>query len=115
MSIKDKFICLFLIIFTNVNTMLLTLQFMSFNLEYYMPEGQAFPYKEYLWLMGLGALSVASIWFMFKFFIGASIKTPFQMAIDNGKLKTVMADWRKDNANVLYSNKSVRRRKEARL
>tara|TARA_R110002020_G_scaffold459579_1_gene677623 strand:- start:1363 stop:1647 length:285 start_codon:yes stop_codon:yes gene_type:complete len=94
MSIKDKFICLFLIIFTNVNTMLLTLQFMSFNLEYYMPEGQAFPYQEYLWLMGLGALSVASIWFMFKFFIG-NIKPKFTY--------------------IPAFSTSVRRRKEVRL
>ena len=65
---EDKLICFMLILLTNLNTVLLTLQFASFKLEYYMPEHQPFPYREYLWLMGLGAITFGSLYCLFKYF-----------------------------------------------
>lgn len=67
MTIKNKLLCFMLILLTNINTVLLTLQFASFDIQYFMPEHEPFPYREYLWLMSLGAITLGSIYCVFKF------------------------------------------------
>ena len=67
MSLMNKLVVLFLIMLTNINTILLTLQFASFDIRYYMAEHEPFPYREYLWLMSLGAITLGSIYCVFKF------------------------------------------------
>jgi len=69
MSLMNKLVVFFLIVLTNINTILLTLQFASFDIQYYMAEHEPFPYREYLWLMSLGAITIGSLYCLFKFFV----------------------------------------------
>ena len=64
--------------------MLLTMQFMSFQLRYYMPMEQPFPYRDYFWLMSLGAITVGSFYFLFKFFVKDLLIELFNKSVRRG-------------------------------
>jgi len=81
MSLMNKLVVLFLIMLTNINTILLTLQFASFDIQYYMPEHQPFPYREYLWLMSLGAITIGSLYCLFKFFVQGTFSNSLNKSI----------------------------------